>query len=364
MNIAFANRLVELRKNKGLSQEELASALGVSRQAVSKWERAESSPEVDNIILLSRIYGMTVDELIGELAPQDGMDEPLVGRSAPEPAETVSEEAQEKQFSPVDELICDLRGTSNLELVGSEDGSFSVEVNGTDEEKERIHVSVEGGAVRIEQERSDRFGFLIITNRKVPEIKVNLPGRITKIETKQRAGKLKAFRVEAGSFESKTGGGSIAIENCRVDELQLMTGGGSVSMTRTKAVNVSAKTGGGTVSAEGLDCEEKLLVRTDGGRIGVFARAAYTEAASGGGGVSLTLISPKEVKAMTGGGGVSVILKKVSGVNACLSTGGGRSQLTWMGETIASGRKVDTTVGDGSVLVEAKSGGGGVSLEA
>lgn len=47
-----------------LSQEELASRIGVSRQAVSKWERAEASPDTDNLILLADIYGVSLDELL------------------------------------------------------------------------------------------------------------------------------------------------------------------------------------------------------------------------------------------------------------------------------------------------------------
>ena len=64
MNIEIANRLVQLRREQGLSQEELASKLGVSRQAVSKWERAESSPDTDNLIALARLYGVSLDELL------------------------------------------------------------------------------------------------------------------------------------------------------------------------------------------------------------------------------------------------------------------------------------------------------------
>ena len=64
MDIETANRLVELRRARGLSQEELAARLGVSRQAVSKWERAESSPDTDNLIALARLYAISLDELL------------------------------------------------------------------------------------------------------------------------------------------------------------------------------------------------------------------------------------------------------------------------------------------------------------
>lgn len=64
MNIEIANRLVNLRKENGLSQEQLAEKIGVSRQAVSKWERSEASPDTDNIILLARLYNISLDELL------------------------------------------------------------------------------------------------------------------------------------------------------------------------------------------------------------------------------------------------------------------------------------------------------------
>ena len=64
MTIEIADRLCAYRKKNGLSQEELAERIGVSRQAVSKWERAEASPDTDNLILLSKIYGVTLDELL------------------------------------------------------------------------------------------------------------------------------------------------------------------------------------------------------------------------------------------------------------------------------------------------------------
>lgn len=64
MNIEVANRLVTLRKKFGYSQEDLAQQLGISRQAISKWERAESSPDTDNLIALSKLYNVSLDALL------------------------------------------------------------------------------------------------------------------------------------------------------------------------------------------------------------------------------------------------------------------------------------------------------------
>ncbi|MBS4750152.1 helix-turn-helix domain-containing protein [Granulicatella sp. zg-ZJ] len=57
-------RIYRLRKEKGLSQEQLAEALHISRQAVSKWESQQSTPDIDNIILLSDYFHVTTDYLL------------------------------------------------------------------------------------------------------------------------------------------------------------------------------------------------------------------------------------------------------------------------------------------------------------
>lgn len=64
MNLLTANRLQQLRKMNGYSQDVLAEKLGVSRQSVSKWERAEASPDTDNLIALAQVYGLSLDELL------------------------------------------------------------------------------------------------------------------------------------------------------------------------------------------------------------------------------------------------------------------------------------------------------------
>ena len=64
MRADIAKRLYEYRTASGLSQEQVANEIGVSRQAVSKWECGESSPDTDNLIALAVLYGVTVDELL------------------------------------------------------------------------------------------------------------------------------------------------------------------------------------------------------------------------------------------------------------------------------------------------------------
>lgn len=70
MNIA--DRIQSLRKQKGMSQIELADAIGVSRQAVSKWESEQAIPDLDKIIAMSEIFGTTTDYLLKGIEPIEG----------------------------------------------------------------------------------------------------------------------------------------------------------------------------------------------------------------------------------------------------------------------------------------------------
>ena len=60
----LADKITDLRKKNGWSQEELANQLGVSRQAVSKWESASSIPDLDKIVKMSIIFGVSTDYLL------------------------------------------------------------------------------------------------------------------------------------------------------------------------------------------------------------------------------------------------------------------------------------------------------------
>ncbi|MNM59057.1 HTH-type transcriptional regulator Xre [compost metagenome] len=64
MNMDFAEKLQNYRKQKGMSQENLAEAIGVSRQAVSKWESGQSYPETDKLIALCELFQVSMDHLV------------------------------------------------------------------------------------------------------------------------------------------------------------------------------------------------------------------------------------------------------------------------------------------------------------
>ncbi|MGM0220181.1 helix-turn-helix domain-containing protein [Enterococcus sp. AZ126] len=64
--MVLADRLRVHRENKGLSQSAVADQLNVSRQSVSKWETGKGYPDIDNLVLLSKIYEVSIDELVQE----------------------------------------------------------------------------------------------------------------------------------------------------------------------------------------------------------------------------------------------------------------------------------------------------------
>lgn len=74
-------KILYYRKAAKLSQEELAEQIGVSRQAVSKWELDAATPEIDKLLALARIFGVTTDELLSE-------DDPVSNPTKEEPPET------------------------------------------------------------------------------------------------------------------------------------------------------------------------------------------------------------------------------------------------------------------------------------
>lgn len=75
MDKGFGERLAALRQGGGYSQEQIAMQLGVTRQAISRWERGESIPDIDNLVSLAGVYQTSVDELLGVTEGSDATHE-------------------------------------------------------------------------------------------------------------------------------------------------------------------------------------------------------------------------------------------------------------------------------------------------
>ena len=74
----FGEKLQKLRKQRGLSQEQLAAQLTVSRQAVSKWELDDTMPDTENVIQLSRLFGVSCDYLLRDEVNEQGAPLPTL----------------------------------------------------------------------------------------------------------------------------------------------------------------------------------------------------------------------------------------------------------------------------------------------
>lgn len=92
----LAEKIIQLRKQKGWSQEELATQMDVSRQSVSKWESGISMPDIDKIILLSQIFGTTTDYLLKDDIEDNEERDRNEGNQKNESASEVEE--KEKRF--------------------------------------------------------------------------------------------------------------------------------------------------------------------------------------------------------------------------------------------------------------------------
>lgn len=82
--MTLGERIQYYRKKMGMSQETLAERLGVSRQAVSKWELNDSAPELDKLLAMADLFGCTVDDLLGRSGPAEGGAD-TAAQPAPEP---------------------------------------------------------------------------------------------------------------------------------------------------------------------------------------------------------------------------------------------------------------------------------------
>jgi len=152
MNIVIANRLFELRKKNSFSQEELAEKIGVSRQAVSKWERAESSPDTDNLIQLAKLYGMSLDDLLLMSESAEETDAKPAEETDAKPAEeTDAKPAEETDAKPAEET--DAKPAEETGAKPAEQVSIGPDgIHVSDKDGTAVHIGLTGVRVEVNDE--------------------------------------------------------------------------------------------------------------------------------------------------------------------------------------------------------------------
>ena len=150
MDLAMAQRLVDRRKAAGLSQEALAAQLGVSRQAVSKWERSESSPDTDNLIALAALYGVSLDELLYGKAAHDADDPEDGGTGAETPNEGEEPEGSADDDSHGDKPLVDISLARGIHVIDPDKGEEvhvgpgGVHVDTLEDDGHSVHTNADG----------------------------------------------------------------------------------------------------------------------------------------------------------------------------------------------------------------------------
>ena len=88
-NIAVGKTIAKLRQNKNMTQQQLAAALSVSHQAVSKWETGAALPDVQTLMALTRFFGITMEQLLDGEVPEDRVQPPKPASPFEEPIQNI-----------------------------------------------------------------------------------------------------------------------------------------------------------------------------------------------------------------------------------------------------------------------------------
>ena len=199
----FSEKLRQIRRQEGLSQEQLAQKIGVSRQAITKWETGKGMPDIENVLIISEIFKMTLDELLKEA----GAPEPEAPANI---SETVYDIAQMTHFDIV------LPGARKLTVTAGHDEKLHVQLSSDtledigklfkvrlDERKNRLDVNCDNKASVSRYEAEDGLN-----------VKIVLPESFTEhCEIQSSVARLEITDLNLHRFEYDGDAAEIIIEN-------------------------------------------------------------------------------------------------------------------------------------------------------
>ena len=235
--MTFGEKLRESRKKAGLSQEELAEKLNVSRQAITKWETDNGIPDISNLMSISNLFSISVDDFISE--------------------EKTAQVVKSRVYESVTEY--DIDGKKNFDIkLGS---AHQISVSGSDEEKIKLILSSDSlanlkqdfktkiddikGRIDVEVHKAKTVSETCAKNELY--IEVILPNKyVSHVETDTSCKDLRLSNIICQDFEFDGRADSISIEsltgrieiNCNLDMIiDVGTMSGSIEINQVKATS-------------------------------------------------------------------------------------------------------------------------------
>ena len=202
--MTFAEKLKDLRKANGMSQETLAEKLCVSRQAVTKWETEGGTPDIDNMIAISKLFGITVDELLSEKI----------------------ETAISKGYLYESRTEYDIDGSKRFDMKLG--GALSLRVIGTDGEKVMVHlasndiptletdfkVKIDDIRGRIDVDIRRKNGMTEATAKESLIVEVMMPNQyMSRLEIESNCGELRFNNIVCDNTEFKGKASKVFIDS-------------------------------------------------------------------------------------------------------------------------------------------------------
>ncbi len=235
--MTFAEKLKELRAGAGWSQEKLAEKLGLSRQAVTKWETDAGTPELENLIAVSGLFGVSIDELLSN----------EVVKTAP--ADFLYESVTEYDIDEPKHYDMKLGGAKTLFISGYEGEKIIVRLasNTIETLHSDFKVRIDDIKRRIDVDISRRNGMTEAEAKEALTVFVRIPNKyIKKIEAEINAGsvELRNLTCESIELDAKTKRleldgveGTVEV-NCNLDmEVLCRTLNGSVEINQVSATS-------------------------------------------------------------------------------------------------------------------------------
>lgn len=191
--------------------------------------------------------------------------------------------------------------------------------------------------------------------------KVKLPKGLDTIHVKSSSGRIEVKGLVTKLLKVEGGSGRLMLDNLQAETIKCGNGSGRISLHEIIAQNVKCGTGSGRIEGDGLKVET-LNGSTGSGSIQVSTMARDIKMGTGSGRIEVTCGGALEQASFsTGSGSVRVCLRDLTGMEAKLVSGSGRTVVNWKGQS-TNCRNKTCSFGDGSCKVKASTGSGGVEV--